>query len=231
MTRPTPHREPIRVVREHAGRRRPRPSPQSCATLEEVLDAVPNPVSLWDGELHNIYANRAAYQLWFGRNADEMPGLHSRELLGPELYALNAPHQKRCLEGEPQRFERDIRGPDGETRRALIEYHPFRRNGRVVGLITIITDVTDRVHAEQAAAASAAELAVHNERRRIEDRAHEGSLQALFAALLRLQHARNAARDDPALLDDVNAAVTFIGAAITDLRDITSARSQEGPRR
>ena len=199
------------------------PLARSRTTLEDVLDAVPNPVSLWDTDLRNVYANRAAYARWFGRSPDELRGMHSSELLGPELYALNEPYQQRCLAGEPQVFERDLPGPDGEVRHAQIEYHPYRQGGEVVGLITVITDMTERVRADRAAAVSAAQVAALTERRRIEERAHEVSLQALFAAQLDLQRVRAQVTDSPELLAAVTAAAERIGEAITDLRDATSA--------
>ena len=192
-------------------------------SLADILDAVPNPVSLWDTDLRNVFANRAAYALWFGRSPEELHGMHSRDLLGPELYALNEPHQRRCLAGEPQVFEREIVRPNGELRHAQIEYHPYRQDGEVVGLITVITDITERVHAEQAAAASTAQLAALTERRRIEDRAHGVSLQALFAAEMKLGCIRGKIVDDPELLASVDETIERIDQAITDLRATTSA--------
>lgn len=192
-------------------------------TLEDVLDAVPNPVSLWNTDLRNVYANRAAYTRWFGVSPEELHGMHSRDLLGPELYELNRPHQQKCLAGEAQVFEREIHGPDGEVRHAQIAYYPYRQDGEVVGLITVISDITDRVRAEQAAADSAARLAALTERRRIQDRAHDVSLQALFAAQMKLDLIRAKVGDDPVLLDAVKATAERIDEAIVDLRSSTSA--------
>lgn len=197
-------------------------------TLEDVLDAVPNPVSLWDTDVRNVYANRAAYALWFGRTPEQLRGMHSRDLLGPELYALNEPHQRKCLAGEAQVFERDIPGPDGTLRHAQIEYHPYWQDGAVVGLITVITDITARVRAEQAAAASTAQLAAMTERRRIEDRAHAVSLQALFAAQLQLHGIRAKIVDHASLLPAVDSTIEYIDQAITDLRATTSAATENG---
>lgn len=187
---------------------------------------MPNPVSLWDVDVRNVYANRAAYALWFGRSPEELRGMHSRELLGPELYALNEPHQQKCLAGESQVFERDIPGPDGTVRHAQIEYHPYWQDGAVVGLITVISDITERVRAEQAAAASTAELAALTERRRIEERAHEVSMQALFAAQLQLHKIR--AKIGADLLPAVDSTIECIDQAITDLRATTSATTDNG---
>jgi PAS domain S-box-containing protein len=193
------------------------------SAMDAVLDTVPTPISLWDTDVRNVYANRAAYRRWFGRDSDELRGVHSSDLLGPELYELNKPHQRKCLDGEPQLFERLITAPDGQVRHAQVEYHPYWQDGEVVGLITVITDITSRVTAEELSAASVAQLASLAERRRIEERAHDGTLQALFAAQLRLDCLRVKAGEAAAdILAVATATADLIDQAIADLRTSTS---------
>ena len=78
-------------------------------TFRAVLDQLPAMISYWDVGMRNLFANRA-YAHWFGVPAERMKGLHVRDLLGPEMFRLNAPLIEAALRGEPQVFERGARG-------------------------------------------------------------------------------------------------------------------------
>lgn len=187
------------------------------ATLTQVLDAVPSAIAFWGRDLCNVFANRA-YLDWFGVMPEQMRGRHVREVAGTELFAQNEPLMQRALAGERLVFERVIRTPSGETRDAQFDYTPFRFHGEIVGFITVIVDVSGRIRAEHAARGAAEELAALAERRRIEERAHAGVLQDLFAVQLRIEQARAALSDGSAGAEILDSALDQLDAAVVDLR-------------
>ena len=64
--------------------------------LRTVVDAAPALLSYWDTAERNVIANEA-YARWFGREPDELRGLHLRELLGAEAYEDDREHIRRVL--------------------------------------------------------------------------------------------------------------------------------------
>lgn len=108
---------------------------------ERILDRTTSMLAYWDAELRCRYANRA-YETWFGKSSEQLVGTTLDDLLGPELFSLNAPYIRRALEGEPQVFERTIRGPDGVERHSLARYHPDVVDGKVLGFIAEVAEVS-----------------------------------------------------------------------------------------
>ena len=106
-------------------------------------------VGYWDAGLRNRFANRA-YVEFLGLTPEEIRGRHASEVLGPELYSLNRRHIERALAGEPQLFERSIIDPSGAPRHLQEAYVPDLVDGKVCGLIALVTDITARQVAEQA---------------------------------------------------------------------------------
>jgi len=80
---------------------------ESHQFIRAITENIPGMVGYWTGELRCAFAN-TAYREWFGKTQEQMPGIHMRELLGPELFALNEPHALRALRGEGQHFERKL---------------------------------------------------------------------------------------------------------------------------
>ncbi|MCH8178623.1 MAG: response regulator [Proteobacteria bacterium] len=126
--------------------------------LQTILDGVPGLVGYWDKRLHNRFANRS-YLEWFGVSAEDIRGHHVRDVLGPDLYALNRPLMDAALRGERQRFMRDIPvpGQPGKVRISETHYLPDIDHGEVRGFLVMVFDVTQVTLAErQARAASEA---------------------------------------------------------------------------
>ena len=119
-----------------------------------ILDALPA-VGYWDADLRNRMAN-GAYVEFFGLTPEEIRGRHVSEVLGPELYALSLPHMERALAGEPQLFERTIIDRSGAPRHTQTYYIPDVADGKVLGLLVLVTDITAWQVAEQAHAAAEA---------------------------------------------------------------------------
>lgn len=185
--------------------------------LTQMLDAVPSAIAFWGRDLCNVFANRAYFD-WFGAMPEQMRGRHAREVLGPETFDMIEPYMQRALAGERQVFERLLHTPSGEARNAQVDYTPYRFHGEIVGFITVIVDVSERMRAERAARGAAEELATLAERRRIEERAHAGVLQDLFAVQLRIERARGALTTESPAAEILDSALDRLDAAVADLR-------------
>ena len=106
-----------------------------------LVDRVPAMLAYWDQDLKCRFANRA-YETWFGVDPDRLLGTSVRDLLGPELFAMNEPHMRKALAGERQVFERIVPGPGGARRHSLAEYIPDMVDGTVRGFLVQVTDVS-----------------------------------------------------------------------------------------
>jgi PAS domain S-box-containing protein len=105
-------------------------------------------IAYWDRDLRCRRANRA-YEIWFGVAPEALVGRSIRDLLGPELFALNEPYMQRALAGEAQTFERVVPGPDGIARASLAHYIPDRVGDRVEGFVAYVTEVTTLKQAQR----------------------------------------------------------------------------------
>ena len=117
-----------------------------------ILDALPAMVGYYDAGLRNRFANRS-YVEFLGVTPEQIRGRHVSEVLGPELYAMNRPYIERACAGEPQLFERTISDPNGASRHTQESYIPDVVDGKVRGVVVLVTDITVRQVAEHAHAA------------------------------------------------------------------------------
>ena len=122
--------------------------------LQTVFDRMPAMIGYWDRDLRNRLAN-AAYLEWFGRDPDEVRGMHIRDLLGPELFAKNLPFMEAALRGEPQTFDRTLVDTAGATRHTQASYIPDIVDGEAQGFFVLVTEITDRVEVERKTADAA----------------------------------------------------------------------------
>ena len=131
-----------------------RPEPREPGEdIRAIVNGLPAMVGYWDTDLRNRMAN-GAYVEFLGVTPEEVHGRHISEVLGPELYALNRPHMERALAGEPQLFERTIIDSSGAPRHTQSSYIPHVADGKVRGLLVLVTDITAGQIAVQARAAA-----------------------------------------------------------------------------
>lgn len=104
---------------------------------------IPAMVGYWDQSLRCWYANEK-YREWFGRTPQQMIGINMPELMGEDLFRRNEPYVRAALAGAPQRFERTLTKPNGETGHTLAQYIPdVDQHGQVLGFYVLVTDVTE----------------------------------------------------------------------------------------
>ncbi|MHC1753130.1 ATP-binding protein [Humidesulfovibrio sp.] len=120
---------------------------ESHQFIRAITENIPGMVGYWTSELRCAFAN-TAYLEWFGKTREQAPGLHMRELLGPELFARNEPHILGALRGESQRFERQLVRADGRTLYAQIHYIPDLDGQHVKGFFVLLSDISELKNAQ-----------------------------------------------------------------------------------
>ncbi len=128
-------------ARENAG---PAQQPEIPLQLRAVMSGIPAMVAYWDKELRNRFANES-YCAWFGVTAEDLHGVHMRDLVSAEILAANQPYVAKVLAGEAQQFDRALADRAGETHYTQMSYTPDTVEGEVRGFFVLITDITDRV--------------------------------------------------------------------------------------
>ena len=121
--------------------------------LQTVIDGVPDPVSVKDREGRLVFLNQSAARR-LGTTSQAALGQAEAGLLPAPLAATVAEDDRRVLrEGRSLATEETFPGPgDGVTYLAVRS--PWRaRGGRVLGIATVSTDITERKRAEATLAA------------------------------------------------------------------------------
>lgn len=94
--------------------------------------------------LNRTYAER------FGFEVTEAIGLHASEIVGDAAYAVIAPQLDAALDGRRVEFEVELPHRSGAVRWVYAVHEPERDpDGEVVGVVAVITDITERKLAEQ----------------------------------------------------------------------------------
>ena len=115
--------------------------------MRRLIDQVPSMLAYWGNDLVCRFANQA-YKTWFGIEPDQVIGKSMQEILGPQLFAMNQAYIQGALRGEAQSFERIVPGPGGVQRHSLADYIPDIVDGKVMGFMVQVTDVTRLKEAE-----------------------------------------------------------------------------------
>jgi two-component system, sensor histidine kinase and response regulator len=143
--------------------------------LRTLTDNMPTLVAYWDADLRCRFANRA-YCARFGRTREQMVGAALSDLLDEELFRFNTPYVQGVLRGEPQRFERAVRHPDGAVGHYSAYFIPDRIDDRVVGFFVVSSDVSELKLAQLRLAELNAELHRQAEEARAATRAKSSFL-------------------------------------------------------
>jgi PAS domain S-box-containing protein len=109
--------------------------------LARIAERIPAMVAYWGADQQCKYANRA-YSVWLGIEPSALVGRSIRDLLGDKLFKLNERHIDGALSGQVQMFERVVPGPDGVNRQSLAHYIPDIVDGRVLGFVAHVAEVT-----------------------------------------------------------------------------------------
>ncbi len=119
--------------------------------LRTLADSLPGSLCVVDHDLRFLLVGEAhAAQTAFRPEAE---GRTLAEVLPPETFALVEPHYRLALSGTRTSFDTPL---DGAVYR--MEISPIRRDGEIVGAVSVATDVTARVEADRRAQELNAEL-------------------------------------------------------------------------
>ena len=118
--------------------------------LQLISDSVPALISYVDTDLRYQFCNRA-YSQWFGMPTEQIVGRTMPEVLGDAAWETLRPHAMAALTGTPVEFETEARYSRGGTRWIHGVYTPDRdADGRVRGLVVMVSNVSASKAAEQA---------------------------------------------------------------------------------
>jgi len=121
--------------------------------LLAITDALPVLISYVDKDWAFRFANKP-YEIWFGRPLAEIIGRRLEELMDAEMFAARQPFVARALAGETVTYEADF-VRSGQPIHTEIVHVPHRdEHGRVVGMYSVVQDVTARRLTERVLAES-----------------------------------------------------------------------------
>jgi PAS domain S-box-containing protein len=147
---------------------------ESERQLQLVTDSAPVFISYCDTQQRFRFVNRP-YAEHFGLTPDQIVGRAIPDVLGDEAYEAIRPHVEAALAGRRAEFEAEVPYRDIGRHYVRVQYVPHEEeNGRVVGFVAIISDITERrqaererehlLHLEQAARAAAEQAAARTAR-------------------------------------------------------------------
>jgi len=113
--------------------------------LRSLLQAIPDVVYFKDAEGRNLIVNKA-FEKMAGRKSKDIIGRTDDELLPPELAVkCRQSDEAAIISRVPVRFEEDSAGPDGDLRfYETIKSAIFDDRGKVIGLVGVSRDITER---------------------------------------------------------------------------------------
>jgi diguanylate cyclase (GGDEF)-like protein/PAS domain S-box-containing protein len=118
--------------------------------LHALADAVPALLAYYEPKnLRCVFANKL-YAESNGWTVDTIVGKTLREAIGEEAWRLIEPQVARVLQGERVEYVRPMILPNGEERAIEVGLTPrFGEDGRMLGVIVLITDITRHQLAER----------------------------------------------------------------------------------
>jgi PAS domain S-box-containing protein len=119
--------------------------------LRLVADNAPVAIAHCDAEARYKFVNKHYAKRW-GLTPEQMVGKRVLEVVGEKAWATFEPFYRDCLSGNALEFELevDLPYPASERQFVLCCYEPEWRDGKVVGLIAAITNITRLKRAEAA---------------------------------------------------------------------------------
>ena len=121
---------------------------ESDAQMRLIAESIPGPVSYIGSDGKYAFIN-SHYERWFGDKKRDVIGKTPQQVLRPELYERIKPYFDIVLSGNTVRWENELHTPDEGVKFARINHLPhFAETRNVVGIFTIVYDITD-LHAAQ----------------------------------------------------------------------------------
>ncbi|HSC56600.1 MAG TPA: PAS domain S-box protein, partial [Nitrospira sp.] len=126
--------------------------------LELLSNSVPALIFYLDLDRRYRTCNNA-FTEWFGLTREQVIGLHVRELVGEAAWDIIRPRLDQAYGGETIEYEAEAPYRRGGTRWIHAVYTPHcDTDGRVIGVVVLVTDITRSKQIEQALRESEARL-------------------------------------------------------------------------
>jgi PAS domain S-box-containing protein len=150
----------VAILRDVSERRRIEDEMRrSAQQLSLIANALPVLIAYLDADLCYRYVNKT-FADWWQIPVHQAVGRSIAEALGLEAFEAIRPYFEAVLRGETLTFDREILHPDGRKRLCHAYYAPhFDEARRILGIVTLVEDVTERRRSEQALSESQHSLA------------------------------------------------------------------------
>jgi PAS domain S-box-containing protein len=126
------------------------PGPVNFAGVLAIADALPVMIAYLDRQQRYLFLNRTLAD-WLEMPRKDILGRTMREVLGDEAYKYRKPMVEAALKGERQWFRSDFDHPTRGRLAVQSEYVPhLAPDGKVLGLIIVVQDVTEQRAVEMA---------------------------------------------------------------------------------
>jgi PAS domain S-box-containing protein len=126
---------------------------ESSERLRAIADALPLLISYVDRSQVFRFANKP-YEAWFRRPLSEIVGKTLINVMGPAMYEARRPFIERALAGERVTYELDFSRFEEEVITEIVHVPHHDQAGNVVGVYSLVQDITGRKRAERALAES-----------------------------------------------------------------------------
>ena len=128
---------------------------ESEEKLRAIADALPVLISYVDKDQIFRFANKA-YETWFERPLSHILGRWVNDVMSARMYEERRPYLERALAGESVSYEADFFRSTGAASTQVIHVPHRDASGRILGVYVVVSDISERRHAERRIAESEA---------------------------------------------------------------------------
>ena len=194
---------PIRSAREELYQLR-----RTREQLVQIMDSLPGLIGYVDLNQTIVYANKLIEE-WYQRPRSELVGMQLKTLFTEEHYRTVEALLDGVLSGEEINDEREIRYPDGVTRRVHLNYIPDRDASGISGYFFLVRDVSQR---------HAAELALQQANEFLDRRVREATreLEQRNAELQRENNARRESEERYRIVSELMSDLIYVSQVGVD---------------
>jgi PAS domain S-box-containing protein len=110
--------------------------------MQHMVDGIPGLFSYLSKDYKVLFMS-AQYRDIFDKTADQLVGVHVKELLGEEIFLERKSRYDEALAGNVVQLESSRPMKDGNTNYYAVTHQPHIENDEVVGIITLGIDITE----------------------------------------------------------------------------------------
>lgn len=113
--------------------------------LTQLADALPDLLAYFDQNTYKcLLANRGFAQL-YGYTTDSIEGVHGRDIIGTDSWALVKAHLENARSGKPQMYQQETPTRDGNLRQMQVRLIPhMNAAGQQDGVLVLLRDIALR---------------------------------------------------------------------------------------